>query len=107
MMEAIWNALIDFAAWLLGLVKSVIQAVWDFVIDAVCFVLDKVLQVAVDMIAALDVSKLQLSSAWGSLPAEVSNIIGLIGLGECMGIIAAAILIRLTLQLIPFTRLGS
>lgn len=107
MMEAIWNALIDFANWLFGLVRAVIQAVWDFFIDLVCFVLDKVLQVGVDMISAFDLSKLHLSSTWGQLPAEVMNIIGLIGLGDCMGIIGAAILIRLAMQLIPFTRLGS
>ena len=107
MMEAIWNALIDFADWIFGLVKKVFLAVWDFFVDAVCLVLDKVLQWGVDMIASLNVSSLQLSQSWSGLPADVLNIIGLCGLGQCMVIIGAAIAIRLALQLIPFVRLGS
>ncbi len=106
MMEAIWKALIDFADWLLGLVKDVFQAVWDFCVDVVCYIFDQALQVVIDLVNLLDVSALDVS-AWGSLPGEVLNVIGLIGLGQCMGIISAALLIRLTLQLIPFTRLGS
>ena len=47
------------------------------------------------------------STAWGSLPGEVLNIMGLLGVGTAVTIISAAIGIRLVLQLIPFTRLGS
>lgn len=107
MIEAIWNAITGFADWLLGLIKKAFEAVWDLLVDGVCFVLDKVLQWGVDLVSALDVSKLQVGNLWSSLPADVLNIIGLIGLGDCMLIIGAAIVVRLTLQLIPFTRLGS
>lgn len=107
MLEALWSALIGFAEWVLKLVKDVFIAVWDFCVDAVCYVFDKALQVAVDLANGLDVSRLNIGDTWGTLPAEVLNILGLIGFGQCMGIIAAAIVIRLTLQLIPFVRLGS
>lgn len=42
-----------------------------------------------------------------SLPSDVRQVIALTGLAECVVLIVAAITIRLTLQLIPFTRLGS
>ncbi|PHR16509.1 MAG: hypothetical protein COA38_21795 [Fluviicola sp.] len=41
------------------------------------------------------------------IPADMLNVMGLIGLGDAMAIIVAALLIRLTMQLIPFVRLGS
>lgn len=107
MMEAIWNALVDFADWLVGLVKAVFLSVWDFCVDVICYVFDKVLQFAVDAMSAIDVSAVQSASGWGSLPGDVINIVGLIGLGDCMAIIGAAIAIRLAMQLIPFVRLGS
>lgn len=107
MFESIKNALIEFANWVLALVKAVFLAVWDFVIDGVCYVVDKILTWLVSLISALDVSAFSGLNAWGGLPPEVGNIIGLIGLGQCMTIIAAAIVIRLTMQLIPFVRLGS
>ena len=44
---------------------------------------------------------------WSSMPEEIINILGLLGVGPACGIIVAAIAIRLVLQLIPFTRLGS
>lgn len=44
---------------------------------------------------------------FSAIPADVSNIIGLIGLGESIAMISVAIVIRFTLQIIPFTRLGS
>ncbi|EKE17719.1 MAG: hypothetical protein ACD_10C00304G0002, partial [uncultured bacterium] len=53
MMEAIWKALIDFADWLLGLVKDVFQAVWDFCVDVVCYIFDQALQVVIDLVNLL------------------------------------------------------
>jgi len=50
------------------------------------------------------------STAIGSfsqLPAEILNILMLLGFGEAMVIIGSALLIRFGLQLIPFVRLGS
>lgn len=107
-MEAIIDAIVGFAKWILGLLKAVITAVWDFLVDGVAFVLDQLLSFVVSLLQAIDVSAFSGSlAAWGGLPSDVTNIIGLVGLGDCMKVIAAAIGIRLVLQLIPFTRLGS
>lgn len=105
---AIWDAIIGLAEWFFGLVKDVFTAVWDMAIDAVCFVLDETLDFVVSMVLSVDVGMFSGSlGTWSSLPSQVLNVIGLIGLGDCFAIIAAAIGIRLVLQLIPFVRLGS
>ncbi len=43
----------------------------------------------------------------GGLPPELLYFANLCSIGECMGMIITAITIRILLQLIPFTRLGS
>lgn len=83
-------------------------AVWDAVRDAACWPFEQVMKIAVSAIGAIDLSGIQpYVSMAGDLPAEIVNILGLLGVGTCAGIIAAAIGIRIVLQLIPFTRLGS
>jgi hypothetical protein len=106
-MQAIIDTIVAFGKWILGLVKAVISAVWDFFMDGVCWVFDQVLSAAVSAIGGIDTSGVTSVGAWASLPADILNILGLLGFGQCMGIIAAAIGIRLVLQLIPFVRLGS
>lgn len=106
--QAIWEAILGFAEWVFGLIKAVFVAVWDMAIDAVAYVLDQLLGWVVATLNALNLAAFDASiGAWGGLPAETLNVIGLIGLGDCFAIIAAAIGIRLILQLIPFVRLGS
>lgn len=106
-MQAIVDTIVALGAYVLNLFKALVTAVWDIFTDAVAYVFDKLLSFAVSALSALDVTGISGINAWGSLPADVSNILGLIGLGQCMGIIAAAIGIRLVMQLIPFVRLGS
>ncbi|MOA59084.1 hypothetical protein D3C78_1836160 [compost metagenome] len=60
------------------------------------------------MVTAVDTSGIDASlGAWGAIPAEVLNVLGLLGAGEAVAIIISAIGVRMLLQLIPFTRLGS
>lgn len=107
-MQAIIDTIVAFGDWLLGLVKAVITAIWDFCGDVIAFIFDKLLSFGVTALNAMDVSAISgQTGAWGSIPAEVMNILGLIGLGQCFAIIAAALVIRFGLQLIPFVRLGS
>ncbi|MDP9973676.1 hypothetical protein J2W39_004935 [Variovorax paradoxus] len=83
-------------------------AVWDLVRDAACWPFEQVMKIAVKAVSAIDLSGIQpYTSMAGGLPGEIVNIMGLLGIGTCCAIIAAAIAIRLILQLIPFTRLGS
>lgn len=103
-----WAVVVAFVKWIGSLFVAVFTALWDVVRDFGAWCLDQLMQVVVAALGAIDVSAMQQAGQWWSLlPAEVLNMLGLIGFGEAMAIIAAAIVIRLGLQLIPFTRLGS
>ncbi len=96
------------AGWFGKLFVAVFKAAWDMVTDVVCWALDGVLSVAVSMVSSVDTGGIDASlGAWGSIPGEVLNVLGLLGAGEAVAIIVSAIGVRLLLQLIPFTRLGS
>lgn len=97
-----------WAAWWGQLFVAVFVALWDFIRDAACWPFEQIMKIATGAIEALDVSALNgLVTSAGTLPAELINIMGLLHVGTCISIITAAIGIRIVLQLIPFTRLGS
>ena len=98
----------DAVQWIASMVTQVFVDLWEFATDLPVWIFEALLDIAGGAIEALDLSGLtQYTSAWGGLPAEMLNVLGLIGLGEALGIIAVAALIRLTMQVIPFVRLGS
>jgi hypothetical protein len=97
----------DVVKWFSDLFISFFVAIWDVIMDAFSWVVEQFLTIASGSITAIDVSALTGSHAWGSAPAEVMNILALLGVGQAVTIITAAIGIRLALQLIPFVRLGS
>lgn len=104
----LWKKVSDVLEWCVELVKDVFKAGWDFAMDVVCWAFDGLMGIVVSAVNAVNTSELNgASSAWGSLPGEVINVLGLLGIGQAATIIVAAIGIRLILQLIPFTRLGS
>lgn len=94
--------------WFGDLFVAVFVALWDMITDAFTWVFDSALGVAVSALAEIPTGGIENSvGAWGSLPAEILNALRLMGLGEAIAIITAAITIRFTMQLIPFVRLGS
>lgn len=104
----LWTWIVDVAVWLLDLIKSLFEVVWKLLTDVVCWCFDKFLGLAVSILGSFDTSALgSWSSAAGSLGSEILNILGLLGVHYALGIILSAIVIRILLQLIPFTRLGS
>jgi hypothetical protein len=110
-METFFSALFEKITavldWFLSLLGMVITAMWDFVKDAFSWFFEQLLSLAVSAFQAIDVSAVSGLTSYGSIPGEVMNILGLLGLGQAISIISAAIVIRLGLQLIPFVRLGS
>ena len=95
-------------AWVGKLWLAIFVAAWDLLRDALTWPVEQLFDLANAAMSALDLSGLtQAAQSWGTLPGEVINILGLLGVGEAAAIIAAAIGIRLVLQLIPFVRLGS
>lgn len=96
------------AQWCIDLVKAVFTAAYDLLKDAACWVFDSLLAIVTGAVTALDFSAIsEWTGLWQMVPPEVSEVLAAIGLGSAFTIIASAIVIRLTLQLIPFTRLGS
>ena len=104
----LFGKIAEVVQWIAELITAVFTAVWDLLRDVVCWGFEEAMKVAVSGVQGIDVSGISTNlTVWGEIPAEVLNILQLLGVGQAMAIIAAAIGIRLVLQLIPFTRLGS
>ncbi|WPG38742.1 DUF2523 family protein [Variovorax sp. EBFNA2] len=94
--------------WIGKLAVAVFTAAWDFIRDAACWPFEQVMEIVVSAVQAVDLTPVTSSlQSWGTLPGEILNMLGLLGVGQAAAIIVASIGIRLVLQLIPFTRLGS
>jgi hypothetical protein len=94
--------------WFGNLFVAVFVSLWDIFCDVAAWVFDQVLAVVVSAVSAIDVSGISSNLAGvGSIPANVMEVMGAIGLGQALALIAAGLAVRFALQLIPFTRLGS
>ena len=89
--------------------KIMLLTALDMLKDLFFFIFDALMTLMVALLSGLGslFSALNFTNVLDGMPSEVLNIIGLIGLGQCMAFIVTALIIRITLQLIPFTRLGS
>lgn len=96
-------------AWFWDLVQSFVKTLLAMLKDLFFWAVDTVLSLVTGIVDALsfDLSGLNVQQYLGALGAEAVNILGLIGMGSALGMIVGALVIRFTLQLIPFTRLGS
>jgi hypothetical protein len=111
-MGAFFSALIakivGIAEWFGRLFVAVFEAAWDFIRDAATWPFEQLMELAQAAAESVDVNGIiGTVPPWGQLPGEVLNVLGVLGVGTAITIISAAIVIRLGLQLIPFTRLGS
>lgn len=96
------------AGWFGDLFVSVFVALWDIFRDIASWTFEQVMSVAVLAINGVSLDALtQAFPGFGEIPAQMMIVMSAIGLGQAFAMIAASITIRLTLQLIPFTRLGS
>lgn len=106
--SAILAKIAAVVAWFGELAVAVFDAAWDFVRDAACWPFEQLLDVIVSALSEVDTSAIDDKIfVWDGLPAEIINVLGLLGVGQASLIVVAAIGIRIVLQLIPFTRLGS
>lgn len=104
----ILEKIVQFATYVKDLYLQVFKDAWEMLTDTWVWVFDQMLSVAVSALGSLDLSGItQHTNAWGSLPSEVLEVTSALGLGSALAVIGAAILIRMLLQLVPFTRLGS
>jgi len=103
-----WGQIKRALVWIGDLFTDAFIAAWDFFMDGVCWVLDKLLDLGVSAVAGMSTGIFtDAAQAFQMIPHDVLQILSLLGVGQCIAIITAAITIRLVLQLIPFVRLGS
>lgn len=98
--------IVDFAKWLVDFVVVLFSILGDFLLGLFLKFLDMVLSAVVALLDLIEIP-FDPSTYYGMIPGDVASVLGAIGLPQAMSMIVAAILIRLVLQLIPFTRLGS
>jgi hypothetical protein len=94
--------------WIGELFVAVFVALWELITDGFCWVFEQILDIAIVAMNAFDFSGLSsYVGAWAGLPGGVIEVLAALGVSTAIGLIITAIGIRLLLQLIPFTRLGS
>lgn len=101
--------IVAFAVWIGTLVVAVFAALWLIGQDGFCWIMEQLLKLIQGILDSLpgDFELFNPAQYINGLPAELVNMVGLCRVGESLAIILAAILIKLSLQIIPFTRLGS
>ena len=108
MIDWLKTRLIEIVTWIGQLWVAVFEAAWNMLRDLFSWGLDAMLGIAVNLANSLDTSYFQqYANSWADLPSEIFNVMGLLGAGQASVIIITAVGIRLLLQLVPFTRLGS
>lgn len=105
-----WEAISHLAEYVTALILALIEAAWLFFLDAVSFVLDTLGDLAIWALNLLpiDPADWDLNSRLGGLGATVIEILFAVGFHTAIAIYVAAILLRLTINLlsgiIPFLR---
>ena len=106
----VWTFFTGIPQWCIDVLKALISAAWIFFKDVFFFIVETFLGLASAALGALGsmfTSLPSLATYIADVPVDMLNMIGLIRLPEALAIIISALGIRILLQVIPFTRLGS
>lgn len=98
----LFNKLIEFLYQLIISLVSMLKDMVFWIFEQVMNAISSALGAAVSAFDVVDVSQYL-----ENIPPNVAWIMGAVGLPQCLGLIISAIALRMVLQLIPFTRLGS
>lgn len=109
MFTLLLSKLSSIVAWFAALAIAVFAALWLLGTDLGSWIFDQVLQIATSVLNSISINQslFDPSPYLSALPDPIVNMIGLLHLGDCLAIIAGAVILKITLQLVPFTRLGS
>lgn len=107
--KALWDVITGFFPWLYNVIKAIFQALWVMLGDFFLWIFESILDLVKTIIQSIPVnaSTFDASSYLSGAGADLMNMLGAIRVPEAIGLIITALGIRLLLQLIPFTRLGS
>lgn len=98
----IWNDFVEF-------MHSIMLTLFDLLKEVFYFIFETLMDLIILALQGFDYlfEQLDILQYIEGVPTEAANLMGLIGVGEAMGMIVIALTIRFLLQLIPFIRLGS
>ncbi|HCZ9551257.1 TPA: DUF2523 domain-containing protein [Vibrio alginolyticus] len=98
----LFNKLLVFLYQLLVSLFNMLKDLFFWAVEQVMEMVNMLLSGVFALFAPVDMSQYMTS-----IPPTVSWVMAAVGLPQCLSIILAAITVRIMLQLIPFTRLGS
>lgn len=104
-----WDWIVVQFETIINVLYNLYVSIRDVLFDIPPWILDQMLTIATRLLTGVLslLEPVDLGQYLTGLPSEVSWTLSMIGLPQCIGIISSAIVVRLLLQLIPFTRLGS
>lgn len=90
----------EFAKWLLGLVKALLQPLWDWVTDLFVALADMTLSAIAGLIKSIPapsfLSSNGLTQAFAAIPSDVWYFAAHFKFGACLAVLSAAVAFRLT-----------
>lgn len=89
----------DFTKWLVGLIKDIFKAVWDFLTDILISMVEMVLQAVLAVLGAIPLPAFMTGGSFqglfNSISTDVLYFASKFRLAECFAILGAAVLFRL------------
>ncbi len=104
-----WEFIKGLFQTLLDFIYRIFLSIVDFFKDLLFFVLDSLFDGVIFILGTMgDIGNaLNPLEYINAIPEETKSFMAMVGFNETMAILVTAIIIRFTLQLIPFVRLGS
>lgn len=93
----------DFANWLLGLIKDLLQDAWDLLTDLFISLLDALLQALLTLINAIPLPQFLmdgLSNIFSNISPDVWYFASHFKFGQCFAVLGAAVAFRLARKLL-------
>lgn len=109
MLTKLLTKIVGLATWIGALAVAIFAALWLLGTDLSAWVFEQFLDIVITLLNTISFNfdALNIAQYIPGLPSEIVNMMGFIGLGQALSIVVAAIALKVLLQLIPFTRLGS
>lgn len=99
--QNLWNGVKEF-------IYRVLVSTMELLKDTLFFLIESLLDFTMTIISQIDSLLAPVDfTHLINFPPEISGVLNLMAIPQCLGIVVIALSIRLLLQLIPFTRLGS
>ncbi|WJG27586.1 DUF2523 family protein [Vibrio furnissii] len=104
-----WDWIVVQFTTIINVLYNLYVSIRDVLFDIPPWILDQLLTISNALLMSVlsILEPVDLGQYLTGLPSEVAWTLSMIGIPQCFAIISTAIVVRLLLQLVPFTRLGS